>query len=127
MALVVDELGARPAPVTLGRWSDVLSAAERAVRSYRAAASLEAVTYAWNAEGIALIALGRTGEALDVLGAARQQASELENSRGEGVCLYNLAWAYWVDGQHGRANGARLRCVTRCGLALVLAGPLLCT
>lgn len=96
----------------------MIPAAERTVRSYRAAGSLEAIAYAWNAKGIALVALGRAADALDVLQAARQQASELEDSRGEGVCLYNLAWVYWVDGQHGPAADT----ADRATVAFQLAG-----
>jgi tetratricopeptide (TPR) repeat protein len=89
--------------LTLGRWDEAIAAADRAVHAYRDAGSKEAITYALNAQGISLIALGRTAEALAALEAARRDASYMENPRAEGVCLYNMAWAYWADGQFGKA------------------------
>jgi tetratricopeptide (TPR) repeat protein len=89
--------------LTLGRWEDAIAAGDRAIRAYRDAGIKEAINYALNAQGIALIALGRIAEALAVLAAARHEASQMENPRAEGVCLYNMAWAYWADGQYRQA------------------------
>ena len=90
--------------LTLGRWEEAIAASDRAMHVYRHAGSKEAITYALNAQGIALIALGRITEALDALEAARHDASQMENPRAEGVCLFNMAWAYWAGGQYGQAE-----------------------
>ncbi|MBT2489452.1 tetratricopeptide repeat protein [Streptomyces sp. ISL-96] len=104
--------------LVLGRWEEAVEAGDGAVRAYRSADSKEAVTYALNAQGIALIALGRTGEALAALEGALDEASQIENPRAEGVCLYNMAWAYWTDGRYEQATGA----AERAAASLQLAG-----
>ncbi|QXE35607.1 serine protease [Streptomyces sp. GMY02] len=104
--------------LVLGRWEEAIAAGDGAMRAYRDAGSKEAVTYALNAQGIALIALGRTGEALAALDEALDEASLIENPRAEGVCLYNMAWAYWTDGRYEQVAGA----AERAAASLQLAG-----
>jgi tetratricopeptide (TPR) repeat protein len=104
--------------LSLGRWEEAITAGDRAMHAYRDANSKEAITYALNAQGIALIALGRIAGALAVLEAARQDASHMENPRAEGVCLYNMAWAYWAGGQYGRAAET----AERAAVSLQIAG-----
>ncbi|MEU3185104.1 tetratricopeptide repeat protein [Streptomyces sp. NPDC006923] len=88
--------------LVLGRWEETIEAGARAVRAYRDAGVREAINYALNAQGVSLIALGRLTEALAALEAALQESSEMENPRAEGVCLHNMAWAYWTDGRFER-------------------------
>jgi tetratricopeptide (TPR) repeat protein len=104
--------------LTLDRWEEAISAGDRAMHAYRDAGSKEAITYALNAQGIALIALRRIAEALATLEAARDDASEMENPRAEGVCLYNMAWAYWADGQYEQAA----KTAERATVSLQIAG-----
>ncbi|MER5946779.1 trypsin-like peptidase domain-containing protein [Streptomyces sp. NPDC001904] len=86
--------------LTLGRWREAADAGAETVRAYRAANSLEAIAYAQNAQGLALIALGEPGRAVTILLDARRAASQMQNPRAEGVCLLDLAWAYWCEGSH---------------------------
>ncbi|MET8324821.1 tetratricopeptide repeat protein [Streptomyces sp. NPDC005181] len=104
--------------LVLGRWEEAITAGDGAMRAYQAAGSREAVTYALNAQGIALIALGRTEEALAALDGALDEASQIENPRAGGVCLYNMAWTYWTDGRYGQAAEA----AERAAASLQLAG-----
>ncbi|MEV6653591.1 tetratricopeptide repeat-containing serine protease family protein [Streptomyces sp. NPDC051219] len=104
--------------LTLGHWEETIEAGDRAVRVYQDAGVQEATDYALNAKGVALLALGRVAEALTSLEAALQAASEMENPRTEGVCLYNTAWAYWTDGQYGQSAEA----AERAAVSLQLAG-----
>ncbi|MEU9194323.1 trypsin-like peptidase domain-containing protein [Streptomyces hundungensis] len=85
--------------LTLGRWQETAEAGAATARAYRAAASQEAIAYALNAQGLALLALDAPARAATVLEEARHEASLMENPRAEGVCLLNLAWAYWCDGR----------------------------
>ncbi|MDX3850272.1 trypsin-like peptidase domain-containing protein [Streptomyces sp. AK02-01A] len=89
--------------LVLGRWEETIEAGVRAVRAYRDAGVREATNYALNAQGVSLIALGRLTEALAALEAGLQESTEMENPRAEGVCLHNMAWAYWTDGRYERA------------------------
>ncbi|MEU6841133.1 trypsin-like peptidase domain-containing protein [Streptomyces sp. NPDC046716] len=86
--------------LTLERWREAADAGAETVRAYRAADSLEAIAYAQNAQGLALIALGEPDHAVAILEDARRAASQMQNPRAEGVCLLDLAWAYWCDGHH---------------------------
>ncbi|MFD9905576.1 trypsin-like peptidase domain-containing protein [Streptomyces sp. NPDC059063] len=104
--------------LTLGRWRETAAAGAETARAYRAADSQEAIAYALNAQGLALIALADPGRAATVLEEARHEASQMENPRAEGVCLLNLAWAYWCDGRHEQAATTAERAAT----ALQIAG-----
>ncbi|MGW8780642.1 tetratricopeptide repeat protein [Streptomyces sp. NPDC055796] len=95
--------------LSLGRWEETVAAGDRAVRAYAAAGVREATDYALNAKGVALLALGRPEEALACLEEALRAASEMENPRTEGVCLYNTAWAQWTLGRYGQAAEAAER------------------
>ncbi|MFE5486419.1 trypsin-like peptidase domain-containing protein [Streptomyces sp. NPDC056527] len=103
--------------LTLERWEETIVSGALAARAYRAADSHEAITYALNAQGIALLALARVTEALPVLQEALDEASLMENPRAEGVCLCNLAWAYWRDGQYAQAAEAAERSAVSLGIA----------
>ncbi|WP_274558601.1 trypsin-like peptidase domain-containing protein [Streptomyces spiramyceticus] len=104
--------------LTMGHWEETIAAGDRAVRAYQDAGIREATDYALNAKGVALLALGRVADALTSLEAALQAASRMENPRTEGVCLFNMAWAYWTDGQYGQAAEA----AERATVSLQLAG-----
>ncbi|WP_175409796.1 trypsin-like peptidase domain-containing protein [Streptomyces sp. TRM64462] len=102
----------------LGRWQETADAGAETARAYRAAGSQEAIAYALNARGIALLALGHPAQAVAVLEEARHEASLMENPRAEGVCLLNLAWAYWCDGRLAQSATTAERAST----ALQIAG-----
>lgn len=85
------------------RWDDVIEAAGKALRAYRTAGVPESNGYARNAQGIAHLALGRVPEALDAFEAGRQEGSDVQTPRIEGVCLYNAAWAHWTTGDFAAA------------------------
>ncbi|MGW1026386.1 tetratricopeptide repeat protein [Streptomyces sp. NPDC002577] len=104
--------------LSMGRWEETIAAGERAVRAYQDAGIQEATDYALNAKGVALLALGRFAEAVTSLQAALKAASQMENPRTEGVCLYNLAWAYWTDGQYEQASET----AERATMSLQIAG-----
>lgn len=104
--------------LTLGRWQETAEAGEETARAYRAADSQEAIAYALNARGLALLALDDPARAASVLEEARHEASLMENPRAEGVCLLNLAWAYWCGARYDQ-------CATtadRASAALDIAG-----
>ncbi|NBE55603.1 trypsin-like peptidase domain-containing protein [Streptomyces boluensis] len=86
--------------LTLDRWQETVESGAETARAYRAADSQEAVAYALNAQGLGLIGLERAERAVEVLKEAFHEASLMENPRAEGVCLLNLAWAYWCDDSH---------------------------
>lgn len=104
--------------LTLGRWQETADAGAETARAYRAADSREAIAYALNAQGIALLALDAPARAAAVLEEARHEASLMENPRAEGVCLLNLAWAYWCDGRTEDAAAT----ADRASAALDIAG-----
>jgi tetratricopeptide (TPR) repeat protein len=86
-----------------GHWTEALGAAEGAVQAYEEAGVPEALGYARNAQGIALLGLGRVADAVTLLKRAKGDGSEVESPRAEGLCLYNLCWAHWVAGRHSEA------------------------
>ncbi|WNF29575.1 trypsin-like peptidase domain-containing protein [Streptomyces sp. C11-1] len=98
--------------LTLGRWQDTIAAGAETARAYRASGTPEAIAYALNAQGIAFLALDAPAQGIPVLEEACHEASLMENPRGEGVCLLNLAWAYWCDGRHGQSAGTAERAST---------------
>ncbi|MET9438035.1 trypsin-like peptidase domain-containing protein [Streptomyces sp. NPDC006551] len=104
--------------LTLGRWDETITAGEQAVRAYRAAGIPEGINNALNAQGLALLGLERSGEAVTMLKAAFDEASRMENPRSEGVCLCNLAWAYWCDGRYAQAAES----AERASVSLRIAG-----
>lgn len=80
------------------RWVDAISSAEAAVLAYEDAGVPEALGYARNVQGIGLLGLGHVDEAIELLNQARADGSRVETPRAEGLCLYNLTWAYWISG-----------------------------
>jgi tetratricopeptide (TPR) repeat protein len=98
---------ARSAACIVGeRWEEAISAAEQALAGYEAAGVPEALGYARNAQGIALLGLGRVADAVALLTRARSEGSQVESPRAEGLCLYNLAWAHWAGGRYAAAHAA---------------------
>uniref|UniRef100_A0AAU2V3C6 Trypsin-like peptidase domain-containing protein n=1 Tax=Streptomyces sp. NBC_00003 TaxID=2903608 RepID=A0AAU2V3C6_9ACTN len=104
--------------LTLGRWQETADAGAETARAYRAADSQEAIAYALNARGLALLALDEPAQAASALEEARHEASLMENPRAEGVCLLNLAWAYWCDARYDRSATT----ADRASAALQIAG-----
>jgi tetratricopeptide (TPR) repeat protein len=80
------------------RWADAINAANQAVAAYAESSGLEAIGYARNLQGIALLGLGRVQEAIELLNQACAEGNQLGTPRAEGLCRYNLAWAYWLAG-----------------------------
>lgn len=109
--------------LAMGRWEETMTAGDRAVRAYQDAGIQEATDYALNAKGVAMLALGRVAAALASLEAALRAASTMENPRTEGVCLYNMAWAYWTGGQYEQAAGAAERATASLQLAGAAEAP----
>jgi tetratricopeptide (TPR) repeat protein len=97
--------------IVAGRWSDAFAAAEQAVAAYEDAGVPEALGYARNVQGIALLGLGRVAEAVAVLSRARGEGSRVESPRAEGLCLYNLSWAHWLAGRHADARSTACEAV----------------
>ncbi|MFD5700193.1 trypsin-like peptidase domain-containing protein [Streptomyces lasiicapitis] len=85
--------------LTLGRWRETVDAGDETIRAYGAAGIQEGTADAMNAQGIALLGLGDLTRAIATLEAALRKALRMENPRSEGVCLLNLAWAYWQAGR----------------------------
>ncbi|MFJ8308568.1 MULTISPECIES: trypsin-like peptidase domain-containing protein [unclassified Streptomyces] len=104
--------------LTLERWEETVDAGVETARAYRAAGSREAIAYALNAQGVALLALDDPARAAAILEEALREASLMENPRAEGVCLLNLSWAYWCDGRREQAATT----AERASAALRIAG-----
>ncbi|MFB9392766.1 trypsin-like peptidase domain-containing protein [Streptomyces coeruleoprunus] len=104
--------------LTLGRWEETIASGDLTIRAYRAAGIPEGINNALNAQGLALLGLERTAEAVTMLEEALDEASRTENPRAEGVCLCNLAWAYWCDGRYERAAES----AERASVSLRIAG-----
>lgn len=91
--------------IVAGQWADAFDTAEQAVEAYENA-GVEALGYARNVQGIALLGLGQIGEAIALLNRAQADGFQVETPRAEGLCLYNLSWAYWMAGRHAEAYQA---------------------
>ena len=87
-----------------GNWDRAISAAEQAISAYEEAGVPEAVGYARNVQGIGLLGKGSTQEAIEQLNRAKADSSGVETPRAEGLCLYNLSWAYWIEGDYVAAK-----------------------
>ncbi|MCX3063558.1 trypsin-like peptidase domain-containing protein [Streptomyces beihaiensis] len=88
--------------LALRRWREAADAGARTARAYRDADSQEAVAYALNAQGLGLLGLGEPASAAATLEEALGEASLMQNPRAEGVCLLDLAWAYWCEERFAR-------------------------
>ncbi|WP_438291944.1 trypsin-like peptidase domain-containing protein [Streptomyces sp. HUAS TT7] len=104
--------------LALGRWRETIAAGTETIRAYRASGIQEAISGAMNAQGLALLALDETAQAISVLQEACHEASLTESPRTEGVCLLNLAWAYWCDARYDRSATT----ADRASAALDIAG-----
>ena len=93
------------------RWAEAIAAADRSVQAYEESGIPEALGYARNVQGIGLLGMGRRDEAIELLDRARADGTRVETPRAEGLCLYNLAWAYWTSGDLPAARDAALRSV----------------
>lgn len=89
-----------------GRWEEAISTAGQAIKAYEEAGVPEALGYARNVQGIGLLGQGGIEEAIKLLNHAKADSSRVETPRAEGLCLYNLAWAYWVGGNYDAAKAA---------------------
>ncbi len=94
------------AQIVAGRWEEAITAAEQAVRAYEAADAPEHRGYARNTQAIGLLGQGRIAEAVELLNRARVDGSGAGSPRAEGLCLYNLAWAYWTAREYDAAADA---------------------
>jgi tetratricopeptide (TPR) repeat protein len=92
--------------IVASRWSQAVTAAEEAVQAYEAANAPEHLGYARNAAGIGLLGEGRVDAALDSLSRGRDDCSGAGSPRAEGLCLYNLSWAYWMAGNYDAVKDA---------------------
>ncbi|GGU35896.1 trypsin-like peptidase domain-containing protein [Streptomyces violascens] len=104
--------------LSLGRWQETIAAGAETIRAYRASGIQEATSGAMNAQGLALLALDETAQAIAALLDACHEASLTESPRTEGVCLLNLAWAYWCDARYDRSATT----ADRASAALDIAG-----
>ncbi len=92
--------------IVLGRWDEAYRTAGEAVAAYEEASVPEALGYARNVQGIALLAQKRIDDAVELLNRAKDDSAGAETPRAEGLCFYNLAWAYWMSGNYDAARTA---------------------
>ena len=110
------------------RWEEAIVAAEQAVTGYEEAGVPEALGYARNVQGLALLGLGRVADAVVLFVRGRGDGSHVEAPRAEGLCLYNLSWAHFLNGEYADAGKAAHEAVDafrRCGGADVTASEAL--
>jgi len=110
------------------RWDEAIGAAERAIAGYEDAGVPEALGYARNVQGIALLGLGRVADAVDLFVRGQGDGSHVESPRSEGLCLYNMSWAHWLASDYASAHNTAREAVDvfrRCGGADVAAGEAL--
>jgi tetratricopeptide (TPR) repeat protein len=111
--------------VVAGQWANAMGAVEQAIASYEVAGIPEALGYARNVQGLALLGLGQVASAVALLTQARDEGSQVESPRAEGLCLYNLSWAHWMAGSYSDAESTAREAVEafrRSGGADVEAG-----
>jgi tetratricopeptide (TPR) repeat protein len=80
------------------QWEQAIEAAELALVTYVRSGVPEAIGYVRNIKGLAHLALGRVEEAIQSFQLGRHEGSMVETIEVEGLCLFNLTWAYWVAG-----------------------------
>jgi tetratricopeptide (TPR) repeat protein/Cdc6-like AAA superfamily ATPase len=91
-ALAYDALSL--AYLAIGDLKQTIRYGEEAITVYHKSAWEHSLVYVLNVLGLAYIGLGRMDEGLTCLLQARQQAHEDNNTRVEGLALFNLARAY---------------------------------
>jgi tetratricopeptide (TPR) repeat protein len=79
-----------------GDMKEALRSGEEAIAMYRRSTWEHTLVYVLNVLGLACIGLGHMDEGIANLQQARQQAHEDNNTRVEGLALFNLARAYWM-------------------------------
>ncbi len=94
------------AHIVAARWDEAIIAAEQAAGAYEAADAPEHLGYARNTQAIGLLGQSRIDEAVELLTRARADGSGAGSPRAEGLCLYNLAWAYWMARDYNAATDA---------------------
>jgi tetratricopeptide (TPR) repeat protein len=78
----------------LGDLKEALRSGQEAITLYRKSAWEHTLVYVLNVLGLAHIGLGNMEEGITLLHQARQQAHADNNTRVEGLALFNLARAY---------------------------------
>ncbi|MEV0196887.1 trypsin-like peptidase domain-containing protein [Nonomuraea sp. NPDC050691] len=80
-------------------WQGAIDACERALLTYERSGIPEAVGYVRSIEGIAHLGLGLVDEAIQIFLLGRHEGAKVETIEVEGLCLFNLTWAYWRAGR----------------------------
>jgi tetratricopeptide (TPR) repeat protein len=91
-ALAYDALSL--AHLAIGDLKQTIRYGEEAIAVYHKSTWEHTLVYVLNVLGLAYIGMGRMDEALNYLHQARQQAHEDNNTRVEGLALFNLARVY---------------------------------
>jgi tetratricopeptide (TPR) repeat protein len=81
------------------QWPAAIDACERALLAYERSGVPEATGYVRSIEGIAQLGLGLVDEAIQTFLLGRQDGAKVETIEVEGLCLFNLTWAYWRSGR----------------------------
>ena len=92
-----------------GRWEDATIAAGEAIAWYQRGGIGESIGYARNIQGLGYIALGETDMAITTFQQGCEDGSSVETPRVEGLCFFNMAWAYWLTERYAEAYEAAER------------------
>ncbi|MEV5080575.1 tetratricopeptide repeat protein [Streptomyces sp. NPDC056159] len=92
-----------------GNWSRALAMADAAIALYEEVGVTEALGYVHNVQGVAFLGLGDVERAEAEFLQAHTDGAAVGSPRTEGICLYNLSWAYWTVGRHADAHTAAQR------------------
>ncbi|MFI1176692.1 tetratricopeptide repeat protein [Streptomyces melanogenes] len=92
-----------------GDWSQALTMAGAAIALYEEAGVAEALGYVHNVQGVAFMAMGDVERAEAEFLQANTDGAAVGSPRTEGICLYNLSWAYWTVGRYADALAATQR------------------
>jgi tetratricopeptide (TPR) repeat protein len=98
--------GRSAAYLATGQWDAAIEAAEQSIRWYEAADVPEPVGYVQNTLGLAHLAEDRLEAAISAFTEGLIKGSLTEAPRIEGICCYNLAWAYWESERFPEAADA---------------------
>lgn len=92
-----------------GRWENAIAAAEEALEWYQRGGIGESIGYTRNIQGLGYIALGQTDIAITTFQQGCEDGSSVETPRVEGLCFFNMAWAYWLTERYAEAYEAAER------------------
>ncbi|MCF3102352.1 tetratricopeptide repeat protein [Streptomyces roseoverticillatus] len=92
-----------------GDWSRALAMAVAAIALYEEVGVTEALGYVHNVQGVAFLGLGDVERAEAEFLQANTDGAAVGSPRTEGICLYNLSWAYWTVGRYADALTAAQR------------------